>query len=68
MGRVPRIPAETGQWVDGKSKVSGVHSAADENLGIYHSVRSSPRLRSYSERDHALYDFSTQEGQADSVL
>lgn len=48
MGRVQRVPAETGQWVHGESEVPGLHGAAPKGRGLHHSLHRSPRIWSHS--------------------
>lgn len=68
MGRVPGVPAEAGQWVDGDTEMSGLHGAVAEGAGVSSRLRRGPGLRSRRKRHHALYDFTAKKGQADCVL
>lgn len=56
MGRVPRVPAEAGQWVHGESEMFGFHSSVIESNGLHSRLRDGPWFRSHSEGNHAFYD------------
>lgn len=68
MGRVPGVPTEAGQWLDGDAEMSGLHGAVAEGVGVSSRLHRSPGLRSRRKGHHALHDFTAKEGQADCVL